>query len=438
MLNKVIEASYPSTFHQDEAKILGRLLKNRHSVVLVGMRRVGISNFLRFFLNHPQIPEIYIKDGGCHLFIPVDLNDLVEREVGPFWTLTLKRIVDASDTCAALDAGTKDKIGGLFLYCIQTQDLFLTIDSVRKSLKLLTENGVLPTIFFVQFDRMKNAATPEFFANFQGLRDAVHQKLSYVFTSFRPLHSLTPEAFPRSARIAFFDDMFVRPLKIQDMRVVYHTYKDKYGLDIGREIEKRLFELVDGYVRFMHLALVFLSENPKFGIDGSGNLLEALLEDERISLQSEELWESLTLKEQNVVSKVALKRKISDPEDMRGYLFDTGFLRIQDGMVKIFSPLFEHMIAKKITAQSNNEEPSPELTKKEHIMFNLLLDNINSICERERIIEVVWPEVESIGVSDWAIDRLVARVRSKLKLQKSGYEIQTVKTRGYKLVQSPS
>jgi len=48
----------------------------------------------------------------------------------------------------------------------------------------------------------------------------------------------------------------------------------------------------------------------------------------------------------------------------------------------------------------------------------------------------VWPEVEGLGVSDWAIDRLVARVRSKLKKQKSKVRIVTVKTRGYKLIKS--
>ncbi|MBI2599147.1 helix-turn-helix domain-containing protein, partial [Candidatus Curtissbacteria bacterium] len=52
---------------------------------------------------------------------------------------------------------------------------------------------------------------------------------------------------------------------------------------------------------------------------------------------------------------------------------------------------------------------------------------------REEIIEHVWPEVEELGVSDWTIDRLVARLRMKLKNQKSKYQIVTVKTRGYKL-----
>ena len=74
--------------------------------------------------------------------------------------------------------------------------------------------------------------------------------------------------------------------------------------------------------------------------------------------------------------------------------------------------------------------------QKENILFNYLLDNKGEICEREEIIEIVWPEEEELGVSDWAIDKLIARLRNKLKLQKSNFEIQTVKTRGYKMVES--
>ena len=89
------EASYPLTFRQNDAKTLGLHIKNRHNVVLVGMKRVGISNFLRFFLYKKGIQENYINDGKKYVFIPVDLNDLVERELYPFWVLTLKRIEDA-------------------------------------------------------------------------------------------------------------------------------------------------------------------------------------------------------------------------------------------------------------------------------------------------------------------------------------------------------
>ena len=75
------------------------------------------------------------------------------------------------------------------------------------------------------------------------------------------------------------------------------------------------------------------------------------------------------------------------------------------------------------------------MSKKEHLLFTFLKSKGGVICEREEIIHAVWPEVEEFGISDWAIDRLVARLRVKLKAQKSPFEIQTIKTRGYKMVE---
>ena len=95
MESHIEEASYPLTFRSKDSMTLGLHIKNRHSVVLVGMKRVGISNFLRFFLNKKGIKDEYISDNKNHLFIPVDLNDLVERELFPYWVLTLKRIEDS-------------------------------------------------------------------------------------------------------------------------------------------------------------------------------------------------------------------------------------------------------------------------------------------------------------------------------------------------------
>src|SRR5260221_14021921 len=93
----IIEAKYPSTFRKLQATQLGSHIRHHNSVVLIGMKRVGISNFLRFFLNHPQVQKTYIKNGMTHYFIPVDLNDLVERDIFPFWTLVLTRLVDATE-----------------------------------------------------------------------------------------------------------------------------------------------------------------------------------------------------------------------------------------------------------------------------------------------------------------------------------------------------
>ena len=158
-------------------------------------------------------------------------------------------------------------------------------------------------------------------------------------------------------------------------------------------------------------------------------LLENLLSDERISLQSEELFESLTGDEQEVLMKEVFKKSFtSEEKDGASYLWNTGIIG-KDG---IFSQLFERFIIDK--GGSLPELTKKEFSKKEHLLLSLLEENRGMLCERETIIGNVWPEAESYGVSDWAVDRLVARLRGKLKNSISDYEIVTVKTRGFKLL----
>ena len=119
MDNQVIESLYPLDFRKDDAKRLGEHLRARHNVEIVGIKRVGISNFLRFFLYNKEVVNTYINHGEKHLFIPVDLNDLIEREVFPFWILTFKRLVDATDS-SMLTSNTRQRVSSLFLECIQS------------------------------------------------------------------------------------------------------------------------------------------------------------------------------------------------------------------------------------------------------------------------------------------------------------------------------
>lgn len=431
MENSVIEASYPISFRKENAKILAEHLKNRHSVVLVGMKRVGISNFLRFFLHHEGIAQTYIADSKKHLFIPVDLNDLVERDVYPFWTLTLKRIADAVSE-SGLPQGLKREIESLFLESIQTQDLFFTTDSVSRALVKIVDAGFLPTIFFIRFDRMKDAATPAFFDNLNGLRDAARQKLSYVFTSFKTLDKLSPDVFKKASLSVFAQNIYIKPADTPDTKIIYDTYKDKYSLSLSLALKEALFKIVDGYVQYLQLSLILLRSIGE-KIKTEEELYNLLVKDEGIMLQSEELWASLDNEEKNILGKIIKDQDISEKDKKdAAYLWDTGIILDKYKGIEIFSPLFEGYIRKLDMDKRNGE--GLDFSKKENLLFVLLKDNLNKICEREGIIESVWPEVEALGVSDWAIDRLIARLRGKLRLRKSEFEIQTIKTRGYKLI----
>jgi hypothetical protein len=434
MITSFIEANYPLDFRKEDARILGEHIRRRDSVGLMGMKRVGISNFLRFFLHHKSVVKTYVADQNRHLFIPVDLNDLVELEMLPFWTLTLKRIADVVEN-TAMPAKQKKAIDTLFLKTIQTKDLFFATDSVREALVRILDSGYLPTIFFIRFDRMKDAITPEFFNNLQGLRDATHYKLAYVFTSYRSLHKLSPTVFPRASLALFSKPMYINRASEKDMMNIFKPYIERYNLDLSEDTTRNLLSVVNGYVQYLQLGVIILHEKKQV-VETKEQLIEVLLQDERIGLQSEELWESLTAEEQAILLKVKRGDPVTEVERTEShYLWDTGFIVRQPKDDSLFSPLFEAYVA---TLQESQGSVVSQVTayfsRKEHALFTLLEQHQDHICDREEIIEAVWPESQEFGVSDWAIDRLVARVRQKMKQQGSRYEIKTVRTRGYQLV----
>lgn len=428
MHDAILESKYPITFRKYGAGILGEHIRNNHSVTLIGMKRVGISNFLRYFMYQPNISKTYIGDGKKHLFFPIDLNDLVEREIYSFWVLTLKRIIDIA-AITKLDKDVSDRIEALFLSSIQSQDVFLVIDSVRIAISVIVEQGYLPVLFFLRFDRIAGVATPEFINNLEGLKDATNQQLAYVFTSYRSLDVLAPEVFAKISLSAFAHNMCIKPFKKEDIKIVSKVYLQRYNLKLSEKQKENLFDLVDGYIQYLQLALIALREKSHMP-DTKEALFAVLCEDERIMSQSEELWESLMPNERGVLQNIVKGKPVTDADRKDGkYLWDTGFIK-ED---QVFSPLFVHYVQQKEKA-GIGDSGSVEFSKKEHMLFAYLEKHVDAICEREDVIAAVWPEVESFGVSDWAVDRLVARVRNKLKMQKSPYEIQTVKTRGYKLI----
>lgn len=428
MKNSAIETTYPVEFRKEDSAKLGSLLSHRRSVILVGMKRVGISGFLRFFLNNKNVEKTYIKEEN-HLFISVDLNDLVEREIFPFWILTFKRIADEVEK-SNIPTKIKKQIETYFLDSIQTQDLFLTIDYLRKSLLFLSGEGINPTIFFLRFDRIKDSATQDLFDNLQGLVDATHNRLSYVFTSVRNFDALFPTFFNKNTLSYFSDTMYIKPNDPSDSKIIFDNYKKKKSLNLPKSLEDEFLNLVDGHNQYLQFALISLHEIKAAKNLTKKSLWDFLIDDERISLQSEELWESLETFEQDILIKVFKKEKLSTLQLKNAYyLLNCGFF---NGKTKeIFSPIFEYFIGLK--EKERRYTTSAELSNKELLLLNFLEKNENVVCEREQIVEAVWSQEATLGVSDWAIDRLVARLRAKLKNQDKKYEIITIKTRGYKL-----
>lgn len=81
-----------------------------------------------------------------------------------------------------------------------------------------------------------------------------------------------------------------------------------------------------------------------------------------------------------------------------------------------------------------DQEIDPPLSLPQYRLLELLIDSKGAICTREQVIEAVWPEAISEGVSEQAIDALVRRLRDRIaEIDQQHQYIVTVRGHGFRL-----
>lgn len=407
-------------YRKHDLKILLSHLKLKNSVELVGMKKVGINHFLKYFLNEfEQNPATHRLSN--YIIIPVDLNELIETELLAFWRLTLKRILDKTTESKSISGSIKEEANHLFIQAIQSGDLFLTTDAVRRILLLISKQKLVVYIFFIRFDRLQAHLNGQLFNNLYGISDISNNNVNFLFTSFRRLEDLSPVKLRSLKYSPFIKTMYIKTASKKDSRSLVLDLASRYHTTLSFEEVTNIVRLSGGHLNYMHLLLLKQLE-----LEPNKKLLLKNSEDERLYMQSEELFSRLNKIEKLVLGKVLRKQPIKSREKkLASYLWDVGFINKQ----KIFSPLLEEFL--KSTASYTQHEGDQALTKKEYLLFELLKANQELIVDRETIARKVWPEYREFGVSDWTIDRLVFRLRRKLKANHPGYQLRTIKTRGF-------
>lgn len=81
----------------------------------------------------------------------------------------------------------------------------------------------------------------------------------------------------------------------------------------------------------------------------------------------------------------------------------------------------------------NGKEINPPLSLAQFRLLKMLRDAEGKVCERDVIINTVWPGSESEGVSEQAIDALVRRLRDRLYEVDDRDYVLTVRGHGFRL-----
>ncbi|MDJ0755481.1 MAG: FHA domain-containing protein [Ardenticatenaceae bacterium] len=76
---------------------------------------------------------------------------------------------------------------------------------------------------------------------------------------------------------------------------------------------------------------------------------------------------------------------------------------------------------------------NPPLSLAQFRLLKLLYDADGAVCERQNIVDTVWPGTDGIGVTEQAIDALVRRLRDRLSELDDHNFVVTVRGHGFRL-----
>lgn len=85
----------------------------------------------------------------------------------------------------------------------------------------------------------------------------------------------------------------------------------------------------------------------------------------------------------------------------------------------------------------NGEELLPPLSLAQFRLLETLYAADGAVCDRDSIVDAVWPGTEGIGVSEQAIDALVRRLRDRLAEVDEHNFVVTVRGHGFRLDNPP-
>lgn len=87
----------------------------------------------------------------------------------------------------------------------------------------------------------------------------------------------------------------------------------------------------------------------------------------------------------------------------------------------------------KRTVITGGKELMPPLSLAQFRLLKTLFDADGGVCDRDSIIEAVWPGTDGLGVSEQAIDALVRRLRDRLAELDDHTYVVTVRGHGFRL-----
>lgn len=222
-----------------------------------------------------------------------------------------------------------------------------------------------------------------------------------------------------------------------DSRQFIAHYNSHWQFSLPNQAIDEIIKSCGGYLWLIHHGLRNLRDNQLMSVD------EAVA-DELMLRKLEVIWTKFTEKERDIIRK-AYYGNLQESDTLRheyDYLRTISIIKETGKKVELGIPLFSLVIEKENRLKEfrvkddrifiGERDITSALSRKERSFMLLMLTSLKKIVARDKAAQIIWGENWEEKYSDWAIDRLVHRIRKKLKALRIDEKLlKTVKKKGF-------
>ncbi len=439
---------YDRAFRAEETESLMACARSGYSALVVGVSGVGKSNFLRHLLD-PEVQRQFLAEKAADtLFFLINVHDAPDTTSRALYSLILEQLEMSQEGQhkAALTREQLDQISHYHDLLLQAGDDALRVRrAFRQALHVLLQEPSRRLVLLLdQFDDIFWQADPRLFANLRGLREAYKYRLAFFVFMHNTLTSFSQDD---SHRAEFYEllssNMYgLKPYGEVDAQAMLRRLAGRRGEPLSPDISSRFIELSGGHASLLGALYQAHTRSPFL----LTNLTpERALQELPVRLQCESIWNSLRLRELQVLAKRVGTNKA--PGNNQAVLVD---LKLKGILADdtAFSPIFAAYLSqrksdlyKPISLDEKTHEVSIgggdpiHLPEKEFPVFRALYHQQGEVVPKADLLQAGW--AGDHYMTDGALTSALYRIRQRLKAaEEYRVEVENVGS-GWRLTSTP-
>jgi len=423
---------YKNEFHKSLIKTILTQIRRGETTSFIGMPGIGKSHPLYWIKKHAS------KNQSKIFIIPSDLNNLVSIEDLEFYRLLLLELTEAIEKRfknKKILQFTKEQ----YEKTIGCKDSLLTFNSIKKIVSYLISNTDLTICIMLDSFEKGQELSSSVFNTLYGLRNLEKMRVVYLFVTNQDISRIfQPTKTGSLFNLINYNKHWLTPLEKEETYKLAEEFASLLDSKLDKTEKEKIWKISGGHSWYIKTSSKLFAEK----IIDKDTSLDELAQLSSIKTRGEQIWENLDERSKNILKRVAKGEKVNKRQ-ISEFLKETGIVKLTKNETQLFSPLFEHYIQNIVLGGSEplaQEDKTPDskrkglsidlkhrvilrdgkalkaiFTKGEFNLLKYLFKNESLAISRDEVAEVIWGKEARQKYSDWAIDKIISRIRDKIE-----------------------